>query len=77
MTREMGNYYTIIHHMDVHKPHYYTFHPKSEKAVKAVIRHLPDDTLAENISNALAAVRFSVVSVSQMMANRPEPHRSW
>jgi hypothetical protein len=33
--------------------HYFTFSPKSEKPTKAVIRHLPPDMPAEDISSGL------------------------
>jgi hypothetical protein len=52
---------------------YYTYHPRSQKHVKAVIRQLPGDTPAEDISNERMALGFSVVTVRQMTASRPQP----
>jgi hypothetical protein len=44
--------------------------PNSEKPIKVVIRHLPPDTPAEDISNSLEDLAFNVINVRQMMANR-------
>jgi hypothetical protein len=46
--------------------HYFTLSPNFEKPVKAVIRHLPPDTPAENLSNRLEDLGFSVINVRQM-----------
>jgi hypothetical protein len=35
----------------------------SEKPIKAVIRHLPPDTPAEDISNSLENLGFNVISM--------------
>jgi len=42
------------------------FHPKSLRPVKLVIRHLPGDTPAEDISSEMVALDFSVNSVRQL-----------
>jgi len=42
---------------------YFTYHPKSLKPVKAVSQQLPGNTRAEDISNELATLGFSVFSV--------------
>jgi hypothetical protein len=68
MTKEMADYSAIKHHLEQN-----TFHPKSEKPIKAVFRHLPGDTPAEDISNELVALGFSVISVRQMTASRQLP----
>jgi hypothetical protein len=73
VTREMADYYAIRTHFDGRNLNYYTFHPKSEKPIKAVIRHLPTDTPAEDISNGLTKFGFTVLSVWQMTANRRSP----
>jgi hypothetical protein len=70
VTREMADYSAIRAHFDGRNLNYYTFHPKSEKPIKAVIRHLPIDTTAEDISNGLTELGFRVLSVRQMTANR-------
>jgi hypothetical protein len=73
VTREMADYSAIKDHFDSKAFHYFTFHPKSEKPIKAVIRHLPMDTPAEDLSKGLQDLGFSVLSVKQMTASRPSP----
>jgi hypothetical protein len=52
---------------------YYSFLPKSHKPVKAVIRHFPSNTPAEDISEGLENLGFDVVSVKQMTFTRRSP----
>jgi hypothetical protein len=56
VTREMTDYSAIMRHSDAQNLPYYTFHPKSTKPMKAVIRHLPGNTPAEDISNEWVAL---------------------
>jgi hypothetical protein len=73
ITKEMADYSAIRSYFDSNHLHYFTFHPKSEKPIKAVIRQLPGDTPAEDISNGLQDLGFSILSVKQMTANCPSP----
>jgi hypothetical protein len=41
--------------------------------MKAVTRHLPDNTLEEDISDGLVSIRFDVISVKQMTATSRSP----
>jgi hypothetical protein len=41
--------------------------------MKAVIRHLPHNTPAEDISDGLVSLGFDVISVKQMTATRQLP----
>jgi hypothetical protein len=41
--------------------------------MKALIRHLPHNTLAEDISDGLVSLGFDVISVKQMTAIRRSP----
>jgi hypothetical protein len=52
---------------------YFTSHPKSLKPIKAVIRHLPTNTPADEIYEALTELGFEVISVKQMSSNRRAP----
>jgi hypothetical protein len=45
--------------------HYFSFPPNSEKPIKAVIRHLPSSTPAEDISNSLEDLGFNVINLRQ------------
>jgi hypothetical protein len=56
--KEIADYAAIMRHRDGRKIPYYTFHSKSLKTVKAVIRHLPEDTPAEDISSELTAPQW-------------------
>jgi hypothetical protein len=47
--------------------------PKSQKPVKAVIRHLPPSTPAKDISEGLVNLGFDVISVEQMTTTRRSP----
>jgi hypothetical protein len=67
----MVAYSAIRAHFDGQKYHYYTFHSKSEKPIKAVIRQLPTNTLAEDIASSLQDLGFSIMSVKQMTSSRP------
>jgi hypothetical protein len=61
ITREMADYSAIWTHFDSNKFSYYTFYTKSEKTIKAVIRPLPIDMPAEDMSNGLLDLRFEVI----------------
>jgi hypothetical protein len=41
----------------------FTFYPKADKPIKAVIRHLPINTPAEDIVEGLVDIGFDVISV--------------
>jgi hypothetical protein len=73
VTKEMADYSAIKKHLENHNLSYYTFFPKSEKPVKAVIRHLPKDTPAQDISDGLVSLGFDVINVKQMTATRRTP----
>jgi hypothetical protein len=66
ITRNMVDFESVKSHFDSQNLSYYSFFPKSEKPIKAVIRHLPHNTLAEDTSDALVSLGFNVVSVKQM-----------
>jgi hypothetical protein len=69
----MVDYSALTGHLDASKDPYYTFHPKSLKLAKVFIRQLLGDTPAEDISNELVALGYSVISFRQMTATRPQP----
>jgi hypothetical protein len=63
ITKNMADFHAIKSHFDAIKLSYYTFFPKSEKPIKAVIRRLPTNTPAEDICGGLMSLGFDVVSV--------------
>jgi hypothetical protein len=72
----MVDYSAIRAHFDSQKYHYYTFHTKSEKPIKAVIRQLPTNTPAEDISSSLQDLGFSIINVKQMTSSRPSAEQA-
>jgi hypothetical protein len=52
----MADFSAIKKHLENHNLSYFTFFPKSGKPVKVVIRHLPQDTPAEDISDGLVSL---------------------
>jgi hypothetical protein len=71
----MEDYASLKSHLELNETHYYTFHPKAEKSIKAVIRHLPGETAAEDIATELLALEHKVYNVCQMTTTRPQPER--
>jgi hypothetical protein len=65
--RSMADFQSIKSHFDRQNLSYY-YSAKSEKRIKAVIRHLLQDAPAEDISDELVSLGFDVVSVKQMTA---------
>jgi hypothetical protein len=70
VTRVMVDFLGVKSHLENHKLSFFTFFPKSEKPIKAVIRHLPINTPAEDICDGLVSLGFDVVSVKQMTTTR-------
>jgi hypothetical protein len=69
----MAEFSTIHSHFEMNNLPYFTFYPKSQKPTKAVIRHLPFTTSAEDITDGLVNLGFDVISVKQMSATRRSP----
>jgi hypothetical protein len=71
------DFQSVKSHFDGQRLSYFTFFPKSEKPIKAVICHLPLNTPAEDIYDGLVNLGFDVVSVKQMTTTRPSsPEKS-
>jgi hypothetical protein len=73
ITRSMADFQSVKSHFDGQNLSYYSFFPKSEKPIKAVIRHLPHNTAAEDISDGLIGLGFDFISVKQMTATCRSP----
>ena len=69
-TKTMEDYLLLKKHFEQNQTHYYTFHPKAEKPIKAVIRLLPGETPAEDIANELLALGYNMQNVRQMTTTR-------
>jgi hypothetical protein len=69
----MANFQSIKSHFETNNLSYYLFYPKSKKPMKAVIRHLPHNTPAEDIYDGLVSHGFDVISVKQITATHQSP----
>jgi hypothetical protein len=58
VTKEMADFSAIRKHLENNNLSYFTFFPKSEKLIKAVVRHLPSNTPAQDISDRLVRPGF-------------------
>jgi hypothetical protein len=72
ITKSMTDFEAVKSHFSTHNLSYYSF-PKPQKPIKAVLRHLPSNTPAEDISDGLVTLGFDVVSVRQMTTTRRSP----
>jgi hypothetical protein len=70
VTKEMADFSAIRMYLEDNNLSYFTFFLKSEKPTKSVIRHLPSDTPAQDISDGLVDLGFDIISVRQMSASR-------
>jgi hypothetical protein len=70
ITRSLADFQSVRSFFDSQRLSYFTFCPKSDKPIEAVIRHLPLNTPAEDISDGLVELGFDVVSVKQMTTTR-------
>jgi hypothetical protein len=69
----MADFSAVRSHLEYHNVAYFTFYPKSQKPIKAVICHLPLNTPAEDISDGLVNLGFDVTSVKQMTTTSQSP----
>jgi hypothetical protein len=70
VTKNMVDYQSVKTYFESYNLSYYTFYPKSEKPIKAVIRHLPVITPAEDRAEGQVDLGFDVISVKQMSTAR-------
>jgi hypothetical protein len=72
ITKILADFAAAKSHLKTYNLPYFTFYPKYLKPFKAVIRHIPMNTPAEDISEGLMELGFVIISVKQMTTN----HRS-
>jgi hypothetical protein len=70
ITKTLADFAAVKSHLEANKRPYFTFYPKYLKPFKAVIRHLPMNTTAEDISEGLMKLGFDIISVKQMTSTR-------
>jgi hypothetical protein len=76
VTMDMVDYQAVRNFLDSHSLSYFTFFPKTDKPIKAVILHLPINIPAEDIAQGLVDIGFDVISVRQMSTTRRSPDGS-
>lgn len=59
----VATYKAILSYLSEHSLHHFTFYPKSNKPIKAVICHLPINTSLDDITLALQELGYDVISV--------------
>jgi hypothetical protein len=73
VTKKMADFSAICSHFESNNLPYFTFYPKSQNPIEAVIRHLPVSAPAEDISDGLVNIGFAAISVEQMSITRRSP----
>jgi hypothetical protein len=73
ITKSMTDFESVKSYFSSHNLSYCSFFPKSQKPRKAVLRHFPSNTRAEDISEELVTLGFDVISVKQMTTSRRSP----
>jgi hypothetical protein len=72
VTKELSDFSAIKAFFQKENLSFSTFHPKSLKLIKAVIRHHPSLTPAEEIYEALQELGFDIISVKHKVHYRQE-----
>jgi hypothetical protein len=70
LTKSLADFQSVKSYFDLRQLSYFSFFSKSEKPIKAVIRHLPINTPAEDISDGLVNLAFDVISVKKLTTTR-------
>jgi hypothetical protein len=69
----MADFSAIRKQLENNNLSHFIFFQKSLKPIKAVIRHLPTNTTAQDISDGLVDQGYDIISVKQMSTNRQSP----
>jgi hypothetical protein len=72
-TKSVADYETIQNLLSQKGLPFFSFYTKGDKPVKAVIRHLPNNTSSEDITVPVQDLGYEVISVKQMTAKCPSP----
>jgi hypothetical protein len=75
ITKSMTAFEAVKSYFSTHNLAYYSFFPKSQKPIKAVLRHLPFTAPAEDISEGLVTLGFDVISVKKMTNSHRSPYQ--
>jgi hypothetical protein len=69
----MVDFLPLQSHFEGNNLSFFTFYPKFENPIKAVIRYLPQNTPAEDICNGLVSFDFDFVSIKQITTTCRSP----
>jgi hypothetical protein len=69
VTEDMVDYQAVKSYFGKNFFSYYTFYLKSAKPIKAVVRQLPSNTTAQDISDGQVVLDFDVISVKQLIGS--------
>jgi hypothetical protein len=69
ITKTLGDFAAVKSYLETYNLHYFTFYPKSLKPIKVVIRHLPLNTPAQDISDG----RMDLVLISSVSSKCQPP----
>jgi hypothetical protein len=70
ITKTLADFAAVKSHLDTNNLPYFTSYRKYLKPFKAVIRHLPMNTPAEDISEGLMELGFDIINVKQVTSTR-------
>jgi hypothetical protein len=73
ITKSLTDFEAVKSYFSSQNLTYYSFFPKSQKPIKTVLRHLPLNTPAEDISEGPVTLGNDVISVKQMTNFRRSP----
>jgi hypothetical protein len=69
----MADYSAMKYYLEKYNLHYFTLSPNSEKPMKLLIHHLPQDKPAEDISNSPEDLGCNVINMRQVTATQIAP----
>jgi hypothetical protein len=70
LTQNLTDFAAVKSYLESRNLPYFTFYTKSLKPIKAILRHLPKDTPAQDISDGLTDASFDIISVQQKTSTR-------
>jgi hypothetical protein len=74
LTKEMADFSAIKSFFLSKKLSFYTYFPKSQKLIKAVIRHLPPNTPAKEICEALVELGFDTMTSTRRSPSQDQEY---
>jgi hypothetical protein len=67
MAKDMVDYQSVKSDFETNNLPYHIFYLKSQKPIKVLIRHLPQNTPVKDIAGGLVDLGFDVISIKQML----------